>query len=84
MLIVIGCLYFPPEEAFPWSRLTALLIFLFAALTDWLDGWLARRMGQVSDFGKFMDALCDKILTAKEHITHTAKAIIVVNVMDYR
>lgn len=63
MLIVIGCLYFPPEEAFPWSRLTALLIFLFAALTDWLDGWLARRMGQVSDFGKFMDALCDKILT---------------------
>ena len=51
MLIVIGCLYFPPEEAFPWSRLTAFLIFLFAALTDWLDGWLARRMGQVSDWG---------------------------------
>ncbi|MBC8347439.1 MAG: CDP-alcohol phosphatidyltransferase family protein, partial [Verrucomicrobia bacterium] len=53
MLIVIGCLYLPPEEAFPWSRLTALLLFLFAALTDWLDGWLARRMGKVSDFGKF-------------------------------
>ena len=35
----------------------------FAALTDWLDGWLARRFGQVSEFGKFMDALADKVLT---------------------
>ena len=37
--------------------------FLFAALTDWLDGWLARKFGQVSEFGKFMDALSDKVLT---------------------
>ena len=63
MLIVIGLLYLPAEDALPWSRTIALLIFLFAALTDWLDGWLARRMGQVSDFGKFMDALADKVLT---------------------
>ena len=40
-----------------------LLLFLFAALTDWLDGWLARKFGQVSEFGKFMDALSDKVLT---------------------
>jgi CDP-diacylglycerol--glycerol-3-phosphate 3-phosphatidyltransferase len=39
------------------------MIFLFAALTDWLDGWLARKFGQVSEFGKFMDALSDKVLT---------------------
>ncbi len=63
MLAIIGLLYFPAEEAPPYSRLSALLLFLFAAFTDWLDGWLARRIGQVSDFGKFMDALADKVLT---------------------
>tara|TARA_B100000959_G_scaffold278781_1_gene337724 strand:+ start:1680 stop:2270 length:591 start_codon:yes stop_codon:yes gene_type:complete len=59
MLMVVALLAYDP---FPGAHLTALLVFLFAALTDWLDGWLARRMGQTSDFGKFMDALSDKIL----------------------
>lgn len=63
MLVVIGFLFPEAENAPPWSRTIALLVFLFAALTDWLDGWLARKMGQVSDFGKFMDALSDKVLT---------------------
>ena len=63
MLVVIGLLYPPPEESWPWVRTIALLVFLFAALTDWLDGWLARKFGQVSEFGKFMDALSDKVLT---------------------
>lgn len=63
MLLVIGLLYPAPETAFPWIRTIALLVFLFAALTDWLDGWLARKFGQVSEFGKFMDALSDKVLT---------------------
>ncbi|SVC16216.1 uncharacterized protein METZ01_LOCUS269070 [marine metagenome] len=40
-----------------------MFVFCFAAMTDWLDGWLARRMGQTTDFGKFMDALSDKIFT---------------------
>lgn len=40
----------------------ALLLFIVAGITDWLDGALARRMGLVSDFGKLMDALTDKIL----------------------
>tara|TARA_Y100001978_G_C23667149_1_gene421789 strand:- start:865 stop:1437 length:573 start_codon:yes stop_codon:yes gene_type:complete len=63
MLVVIGLLYPPPEESWSWVRTIALLVFLFAALTDWLDGWLARKFGQVSEFGKFMDALSDKVLT---------------------
>ena len=63
MLLVISLLYPSQEQALPWSRMIALVVFLLAALTDWLDGWLARRMGQVSDFGKFMDALADKVLT---------------------
>ena len=63
MLLIIGLLYPKPEFSFEWSRTLALGLFLFAALTDWLDGWLARKFGQVSEFGKFMDALSDKVLT---------------------
>ena len=39
----------------------ALVLFLCAGVSDWLDGYLARRLGLVSNFGKFMDALTDKI-----------------------
>jgi CDP-diacylglycerol---glycerol-3-phosphate 3-phosphatidyltransferase len=37
-------------------------LFLVAAGTDWLDGWLARRLNQVSELGKFLDPLVDKLL----------------------
>ena len=40
----------------------ALLMFLAAIITDWLDGWLARRMRTVSSFGKVADPIADKIL----------------------
>ena len=63
MLLVIALLYPSSESTYQWVRTSALLLFLFAALTDWLDGWLARKIGQVSEFGKFMDALSDKVLT---------------------
>lgn len=63
MLMVIALLYPDPSTTWPGMRSLALLLFLFAALTDWLDGWLARKFGQVSEFGKFMDALADKVLT---------------------
>ncbi len=63
MLLIIALLYPETESSFRWSKSLALFLFLFAALTDWLDGWLARKFGQVSDFGKFMDALADKVLT---------------------
>jgi CDP-diacylglycerol---glycerol-3-phosphate 3-phosphatidyltransferase len=45
-----------------WAATLAFWLFIAAAITDWLDGKLARERNIVSDFGKFMDALCDKVL----------------------
>ena len=50
----------------PWeySNLVCTLIFMFAGLTDWLDGYLARRMQQETPFGAFLDPVADKLMVA--------------------
>jgi CDP-diacylglycerol--glycerol-3-phosphate 3-phosphatidyltransferase/cardiolipin synthase len=45
-------------------NLTATLIFALASVTDWLDGWLARRLNQTSAFGAFLDPVADKLMVA--------------------
>ncbi len=47
-----------------WSNFACVVVFVFAAVTDWADGFLARRMGQMSRFGAFLDPVADKIMVA--------------------
>ena len=48
---------------YTYGRLIALVLFIIAAATDWLDGWVARKYNQVSDMGKLLDPIADKMLT---------------------
>lgn len=47
-----------------WGHIIAAIIFGLACLTDWLDGYLARNLSQISRFGAFLDPVADKLLVA--------------------
>ena len=46
---------------FEWAAWLCLFLFIIGSVTDFLDGWVARKFNQVSEFGKFMDPISDKI-----------------------
>jgi CDP-diacylglycerol---glycerol-3-phosphate 3-phosphatidyltransferase len=55
---------------FPTLRQWSLLIFILAAITDWYDGWVARRWGYVTRWGTFFDPLADKVVTSAALIAY--------------
>lgn len=58
--IVIGVFYMPISSH--EQNLVATVAFTVAAITDWFDGWLARKLGQTSSFGAFLDPVADKLM----------------------
>jgi len=59
---IVGIFYFPDDMvSFSAKNVVATTIFIFAAVTDWLDGYLARRLNQMSAFGAFLDPVADKL-----------------------
>ncbi|MDH4191087.1 MAG: CDP-diacylglycerol--glycerol-3-phosphate 3-phosphatidyltransferase [Betaproteobacteria bacterium] len=61
--VFIGVYYVPYEMiSYEWKNIIATGIFVFAAVTDWLDGYLARTLNQMSAFGAFLDPVADKLI----------------------
>lgn len=54
-------LFYLPYE---WGRPASAVVFMLAAITDWLDGYVARKLGQITPFGEFLDPVADKLIVA--------------------
>ena len=73
----VAVLYFPED----WlterqANVISMWIFIAAAVTDWLDGWLARRWNQTTSFGAFLDPVADKLMVAAALIVLTEKGFV--------
>jgi CDP-diacylglycerol--glycerol-3-phosphate 3-phosphatidyltransferase len=63
--LFVGVFYAGPNWLLPREQnVAATSIFIIAAVTDWFDGWLARKLGQTSAFGAFLDPVADKLMVA--------------------
>ena len=59
-------IYYVPDSWIDWAGrdMAAMLVFVIAGITDWLDGYLARRWNETSAFGAFLDPVADKLVVA--------------------
>jgi cardiolipin synthase (CMP-forming) len=63
--VFVGVYYLPPTLlTLPGKNWLAMTIFALAAITDWADGYFARKWGQTSAFGAFLDPVADKLMVA--------------------
>ena len=63
--LVVGVFYLPDAILSPFEKgLASTVVFIVAAVTDWFDGFLARRWNQTSAFGAFLDPVADKLMVA--------------------
>lgn len=63
--VFIGIFYLPDDILnLHYKQLFGAMLFAFAAITDWLDGYLARSLNQTSAFGAFLDPVADKLMVA--------------------
>ncbi|HAK91248.1 MAG TPA: CDP-diacylglycerol--glycerol-3-phosphate 3-phosphatidyltransferase, partial [Massilia timonae] len=63
--LVVGLFYLPVDwMTLPERNLAATAVFIIAAVTDWFDGFLARRWNETSAFGAFLDPVADKLMVA--------------------
>lgn len=63
--VFVGIFYLPADMiSAHLANLTATIVFALATVTDWLDGYLARRLNQTSAFGAFLDPVADKLMVA--------------------
>lgn len=60
----------------PCYRQWSLVVFILTAITDWYDGWLARRWGYVSRWGAFLDPLADKVVTSATLLAFTFLSLV--------
>jgi CDP-diacylglycerol--glycerol-3-phosphate 3-phosphatidyltransferase len=73
--------YYLPQR---WAPALAVGLFVAAALTDWLDGYLARRLNQISPFGAFLDPVADKLMVVAALVLLTTDVRIQSQVLDHR
>lgn len=76
MVLIPFFMVFAMYNIVPFSGFLALVIFVIAFFTDMLDGHLARKNGEVTDFGKIMDPLADKLLVTAALVCLTAKGVV--------